>query len=70
MHFHFDGLITAVAADIEAYVMSFFTKLAHRFVRNAALEFDVAARFSHLFAGRFIVAFVLPARRIAGFLRV
>src|SRR5207249_8766944 len=43
VHFDFDRLVTAVTADIEANVVSFLAQFAHRFVRNAALDFDVAA---------------------------
>src|SRR4029077_1389524 len=70
MHFDFDCLITTVAADVETHVVSFLAQLAHRLVRNTALHFNVSAGSVHLFAGRFVVTFMLPAGRIPGFLNV
>src|SRR5215467_816457 len=61
VHFDFDRLITAVAADVETHVVSFLAQLAHGFVRNAAFDFDVAAVL-HFFTGRFAIPFVMPAR--------
>src|SRR5438046_9462944 len=69
MHFDFDRLITTVAADVETHVVTFLMQLAHRLVRNAALNLNVAA-LVHFFAGWFIVTFMLPARRVPGFLNV
>ena len=69
MHFDFYGLITAVAPDVETHIVPFLAQLAHAFVRNAAFNFDIAAVL-HFFAGRFVVAFVVPARRVAGFLHI
>src|ERR1700694_1530482 len=70
MYFHLDGLVAAVTADIETHVVSFFAQFAHGFVGNAALDFNVAAGFGHLFAGRLAVALVLPARGVARFLYI
>ena len=67
VRFDFYGLITAVAADVETHVVPFLAQLAHGLVRNTALYLDVAA-ICHFFTGRFVVAFVVPARRVAGFL--
>src|SRR5207244_10631512 len=69
VHFDFYGLITAVAPDVETHIVPFLAQLAHAFVRNAAFNFDIAAVL-HFFAGRFVVAFVVPARRVAGFLHI
>src|SRR2546428_103534 len=57
-------------ADVEAAVVAFLPQFAHRFVRNAALDFNVAAGFRHFFSGRFVVTLVLPARSIARFLHI
>src|SRR5439155_19583168 len=69
VRFDFYGLITAVAADIETHIVPFLAQLAHAFVRNAAFTFDVAAVL-HFFAGRFVVAFVVPAGGVAGLLHI
>src|SRR5256885_17229002 len=70
VHFPRDGRLSAVATHIKTHVVSFLAQFAHRLVRNAAFDFNVSTRSSHLFSGRFVVAFMLPARRVAGFLHV
>src|SRR5450759_2202935 len=42
VHFHFDGLVTAVTAYIKTHVVTFFAQFPHRLVRNVALDFNVA----------------------------
>src|SRR6266404_2312548 len=70
VHFDFDRLVTAVTAYIKTHVVTFFAQFAHRFVRNAALDFNVAAGFRHFFSGRFVVALMLPAREVARYLNI
>ena len=43
VHLDFDRLVTAVAADVEAHVVTLLSQFAHGFVRNAALDFNVTA---------------------------
>src|SRR5205823_5909466 len=69
VHLYLDGLVTAVAANVEAHVVTAFFQLAHDFVRNPALDFNITS-FFHFFPGRFVIAFVLPPRSISRFLHI
>src|SRR6476620_8346494 len=69
VHLYFDRLVTAVTANVEAHVVAALFQLADDFVRNPALDFNVTA-FFHFFAGRFVIAFVLPPGSIACFLYI
>src|SRR5438477_2546233 len=69
VHLYFYRLVTAVAANVEAHVVAALFQLANDFVGDPALDFNVTA-FFHFFAGRFVIAFVLPPRSISRFLHV
>src|SRR5438105_2208599 len=69
MHLNLDCLITAVTTNIDAHMVAALFQFALRLCGNAAFKIHVAAVF-HLLAGRFVVALVLPARRIARFLHI
>src|SRR5207237_4052346 len=68
VHLHFNRLISAVTAEVEADIVAFLFQFARGLERHAALEIHVAAGLRQLFAGWFAIAFVLPARGVAGFL--
>src|SRR5438477_7636358 len=66
---YFDRLVTAVTANVEAHIVTALFQLTHDFVRDRTLDFNITAFFL-FFAGRFVIAFVLPPRSISRFLHV
>src|SRR5205085_4234397 len=68
VHLHFNCLISAVTAEVEADIVAFPFQFARGLERRAASEVHLVAGLRQFFAGRFAIAFVLPARGFAGFL--